>query len=138
MLGRILKVVENTNRPWLPQGTEATTVSPSPCRTADVNLAENQLAAVRAVSAPGMTPGAGAMRYAYNREPYGRAHIPTALGVLVVDGKVLMTERGPLMEFWRDCDRFGILDVFIPGTWLEPILRGESEWRHCYDVLEGR
>ena len=83
-----------------------------------------------------MTPGAGARRYPYNREPYGRASIPTALGELVVDGKVLMTERGPLVEFWRDCGPLGILDVFIPGAWGEPIRRDESEWRHCYDTLD--
>ena len=83
-----------------------------------------------------MTPGAGARRYPYNREPYGRASIPTALGELVVDGKVLMTERGPLVEFWRDCGPLGILDVFIPGAWVEPIRRDESEWRHCYDTLD--
>ncbi|VEI49332.1 Uncharacterised protein [Kocuria rosea] len=84
-----------------------------------------------------MTPEAGATRYLYNNEPYGRARIPTTLGVLVVDGKVLMTERGPLVEFWRDCGPLGILDVFIPGTWVEPISRDESEWRHCYDVQDG-
>ncbi|MEX5259588.1 hypothetical protein [Kocuria sp. CPCC 205263] len=94
------------------------------------------MAAIQGVSAPGMTPGAGASRYPYNREPYGRARIPTALGELVVDGKVLMTERGPLVEFWRDAGVLGILDVFIPETWVKPIPRDESEWRHPYDVLE--
>lgn len=102
-----------------------------------MTLTSKQLAAAVAVSALGMTPGAGATRYLYNREPYGRARIPTALGELVVDGKVLMTERGPLVEFWRDCGPLGILDLFIPGTWVEPIPRDESEWRHPYDVLEG-
>lgn len=102
-----------------------------------MTLSSEQFAAAEAVSAPGMTPGAGATRYLYNHEPYGRARIPTVLGVLVVDGKVLMTERGPLVEFWRDFGRLGVFDVFIPGTWVEPIPRDESEWRHPYDVLEG-
>lgn len=95
-----------------------------------MTLTSEQFAAAEAVSAPGMTPGAGARRYPYNREPYGRARIPTALGMVAVDGKVLMTEQGTLVEFWRDAGFLGILDVFIPGTWVEPILRDESEWRH--------
>lgn len=102
-----------------------------------MTFTSEQLVAAEAVSAPGMTPGAGATRYLYNREPYGRARIPTTLGELVVDGKVLMMERGPLVEFWRDCGPLGILDVFIPGTWVEPIPRDESSWQYWYDVLDG-
>ncbi|GAB2624463.1 hypothetical protein GCM10009696_32770 [Kocuria himachalensis] len=101
-----------------------------------MTLTTEQFDAAAAASAPGMTPGAGASRYPYNKEPYGRARIPTVLGVVVVDGKVLMTERGPLVEFWRDCGSLGILDVFIPETWVQPILRDESDWRHPYDVLD--
>lgn len=54
----------------------------------------------------------------------------------MVDGKVLRAERGPLVELWRDCGPLGILDVFIPGAWVEPIARGESSWAHPYDVTE--
>ncbi|WP_188535166.1 hypothetical protein [Kocuria dechangensis] len=98
-----------------------------------MKLTAEHIAAIRAVSAPGMTEGSGARRYPYNREPYGRAPIPTARGVIVVDGKVLRTERGPVVEFWRDAGALGILDVFIPGAWVERIRRDESAWRHLYD-----
>lgn len=83
-----------------------------------------------------MTPGAGAHRFPYNQEPYGRATIPTALGSVVVDGKVWRTEKGPIVEFWRDWGPLDVLDVFIPAVWVEPISRDESSWRHPYDVLQ--
>lgn len=110
--------------------------SDDPSTSYCVQLTPELITAIRGVSAPGMTPGAGASRYPYNREPYGRARIPTAQGDLVVDGKVLMTEHGSLVEFWRDAGVLGILDVFIPAAWVEPIPRDASEWRHCYDILE--
>jgi hypothetical protein len=56
---------------------------------------------------------------------------------MVVDGEVLRTERGPLMEFWRDAGALGILDVFIPGAWVKSIRRDESEWRHPCDEQGG-
>lgn len=66
-------------------------VSGSHCHPGGPELTEEIAAAVRGVSESGMTPDAGARRLPYRREPYGRADIPTALGELVVDDKVLMT-----------------------------------------------
>lgn len=98
-----------------------------------MDLTREQLAAVQDVSAPGMTPGGGARRFRYNREPYGRATIPTALGSVTVDGKVMRTEDGPLVNFWRDCGALSILDVFIPAAWVEPIPWQQSRWVRPYD-----
>lgn len=101
-------------------------MSGSHCHPGGPELTEEIAAAIRSVSAPGMTPSGGSRRFTYRREPYGRARIPTDLGELVIDGKVLMTEEGPLVELWRQYDSGRILDVFIPAAWLQPLDRDES------------
>lgn len=83
-----------------------------------------------------MTPDAGARRRPYRREPYGRARIPTDLGELVVDGKVLITEDGPLLEPWQQYAHGIVLDVFISAAWVQPISRDESAWIDVYDILD--
>lgn len=110
-------------------------VSGSHCHPDGPELTEEIAAVLRGVSTPGMTPGAGARRRPYRREPYGQARIPTNLGVLVVDGKVLMTEDGPLLELWRKYADDRVLDVFIPSAWVRPIGRDESAWVDVYDFL---
>ncbi|MFI7483061.1 hypothetical protein ACH9EU_11685 [Kocuria sp. M1R5S2] len=110
-------------------------VAGSHCYPGGPELTEDLTAAIRAASAPGMTPGAGARRYVYRREPYGRAAIPTSLGTVVVDGKFLRTEDGPLLELWRQYPG-GMLDVYIPAAWVRPISREESGWVDVYDIVE--
>lgn len=110
-------------------------VSGSHCHPGGAELTEEIAAVIRGVSAPSMTPGAGADRYPYNREPYGRARILTDLGELVVDGKVLRTEKGPLLELWRMYGSGKVLDVFIPAAWVRPIARDEFAWIDVYDVV---
>jgi hypothetical protein len=99
-------------------------VSGSYCHPGGPELTEEIAAVIRGVSAPTMTPGAGADRFLYKREPYGRARIPTNLGELLVDGKVLRTEKGPLLELWRMHGSGRILDVFIPAAWVRPLCPG--------------
>lgn len=111
-------------------------VSGSHCHRGGPELTEEIAAAVRGVSAPGMTSGAGARRLPYRREPYGRARIPTDQGEIVVDGKVLVTESGPLVELWRQYAGGRVLDVFIPASWVQPIRRDESAWVDVYDILD--
>lgn len=111
-------------------------VSGSHCHPAGPELAEGIAAAVRGVSKSGMTPEAGARRFQHRREPYGRARIPTDSGELVVDGKVLMTEDGPLVELWRQYAGGRVLDVYIPAAWVQPISRDESAWVDVYDSVE--
>lgn len=115
------------------------------CHPGGPELTEEIAAAVHGVSAPGMTPDAGARRFPYRREPYGRARIPTDLGDQVVDGKVLMTEDGPLLELWRKYAGGRILDVLIPRAWVEPIgpvlmeamlLAPTFDWRAHRSVAE--
>lgn len=98
-------------------------------------LTEEIAAAIRGASAPGMTPGGGARRYPYRREPYGRARISTDLGELIVDGKVLVAEDGPLLNFWRQYAGGRILHVFIPAAWVQPIDRDKSAWVDVYDIV---
>lgn len=128
MWGNLENVDEETN-------ARRRAVSGSRCHLGGPELTEEIAAAARVVSAPGMTPDAGARRFPYRREPYGRARIPTDLGDLVVDGKVLMTEDGPLLELWRQYAHGRILDVFIPAAWVQPIDRDESAWIDVYDVI---
>lgn len=109
----------------------------SHCYPGGPELTEDIAAAVRGVSALGMTPGAGARRLPYRREPYGRAWIATALGELVVDGKVLLTEDGPLVELWRHYASGRVLHAYIPAAWVRRISRDESAWVDVYDILEG-
>lgn len=52
-----------------------------------------------------------------------------------MDGKVLMTEDGPLVELWRQCASGRIPDVFIPAAWVQPIGREESAWIDVYDIV---
>ena len=111
-------------------------VAGSHCYPGGPELTEGMVAAVLATSAPGMTSGAGARRFPYRKEPYGRATIPTDLGSIVVDGKVLRTEDGPLVEFSRHYGNGQILDVYIPGAWVRPIPRGQSGWVGVYDITE--
>lgn len=106
------------------------------CHPGGPELTEEIAAAVRGASAPGMTPDAGARRFPYRREPYGRARIPTDLGELVVDGKVVRTENGPLLQLWRQYGAGQILYAYIPATWVRPIHRDESAWIDVYDITE--
>ncbi|MFI7581722.1 hypothetical protein [Kocuria kalidii] len=93
-------------------------------------------AAVRGVSAPGMTPGASARRFPYSREPYGRACIATVLGEFVIDGKILMTEDGPLVKLWRHYGSGQVLYAYIPTAWVRRIRRDESGWTGVYDIVD--
>lgn len=111
-------------------------VSGSHCHLGGPELTEDIAAAIRAVSAAGFTPGGGARHFPYRREPYGRARIPTGLGVFLVDGKVRATEGGPLLELWRKYAGGRVLDVFIPAAWVRPIGRDESAWIDVYDILD--
>lgn len=108
----------------------------SRCHPDGPELTEEIAAAARGVSASGMTPGAGARRFPCRREPYGRARLPTDLGELVIDGKVLITENGPLLELWRQHLGGRVLDVFIPAAWVQPISREESGWVDVYDLRD--
>lgn len=111
-------------------------VSRSHCYPGGPGLTEEIAASARGASASGMTPGAGARRLPYRREPYGRARIPTDLGKLVIDGKVLMVENGPLLELWRQYAGERALNVFIPAAWVQRIHRDESAWIGVYDIVE--
>lgn len=112
-------------------------VAGSHCHPGGPELTEEIAAAVRGVSAPSMTPGGGVRHVAYRREPYGRARIPTDLGELVIDGKVLITEdHGLLLNLWRLYANGPVLSVFIPKAWVQPIDRDESAWIDVYDTLE--
>lgn len=111
-------------------------VAGSHCQPGGPDLTEEIPDAVRGVSTPGMTPGADARRFPYRRGPYGRARISTDLGALMIDGKMLMTEDGPLLELWRQYAGGRFLDVFIPRAWVEPIERDESAWIDVYDIAD--
>lgn len=65
--------------------TGGPSLSESPGITTSMDLTVEWLAAIRAISTPGMTPSGDAYRFLGSRGPCGRARIPTALGVLEVD-----------------------------------------------------
>ncbi len=108
-------------------------VSGTYCTDGGPELTETLADALRAVSAPGMTPDAGSRRLTYRREPYGRARIPTSRGEILVDGKVLFVENGPLLNFSRHYAGGRRLDLFIPAAWVVQIRRHDSAWRDVYD-----
>ncbi|MFF0942674.1 hypothetical protein ACFYE2_00390 [Kocuria sp. CPCC 205300] len=111
-------------------------VAGSHCHPGGPELTEEVAAAVRGVSAPGLTSGGGARHFQYRREPYGRAHIPTDLGEFVVDGKVRAVDGdGPLLNLWRLYPSGRVLDVFIPRAWVRSIDRDDSAWVDVYDIL---
>ncbi|MFC6256478.1 hypothetical protein ACFP5Z_05400 [Kocuria oceani] len=112
-------------------------VAGSHCHPGGSGLTEEMAAVVRGVSAPRMTPGAGVRHFPDRREPYGRARIPTDLGELIIDGKVLVTEdHGPLLNLWRLYANGPVLSIFIPKAWVHPIDRDESAWIDVYDILD--
>jgi hypothetical protein len=111
-------------------------VAGSHCCPGGPELPEDLATAIVAVSTSGMTPGAAARRFPYRRDPYGRATIPTGRGPIVVDGKVLRTENGPLVEFSRHYGNGKILDVYIPGAWVRPNPKEQSGWVGVYDITE--
>ncbi|MCJ8505785.1 hypothetical protein MRU69_13140 [Kocuria flava] len=80
-----------------------------------------------------MTPGAGARRFTYRRVPYGGARIPKSREELVVDGKVLFLEDGPLLNFSRQYAGERMRTLFIPAARVMLISREDSAWQDVND-----
>ena len=69
----------------------------------------------------------------YRAEPYVRAVLPTAIGLVSVDGKVRRYDRRTLILHREHVDE-PVLNLWVPIALTRRIDRGESSWVDMYDL----